>query len=87
MHKFAEGDQVVIADRPDAGAFAGRLGVIYGWTTPSTSKEGPVNGEAPEDFAWSVYFEDSEEQAWFVHDLLTPAEEQRWAGPVIREAP
>jgi len=74
MHKFIEGDRVVIADRPEAWQFAGRGGVIYGWTKPSISKEGPVHGRATEDFAWSVYFDDSGEQEWFAHYLLLPAE-------------
>jgi len=75
VQKFAEGDSVVIAERPEAGPFAGRVGVIYGWTKPSKSRKGPVYGNparvASDDFAWSVYFEDTGDQEWFAHYLLS----------------
>jgi hypothetical protein len=74
VHKFAEGDRVVIADRPEVYRFAGRVGVIYGFTKPSKSKEGPIHGSSPDDFAWSVYFADTREQEWFHHYLLAPAD-------------
>ena len=46
---------MVIAERPEAGPFAGRVGVICGWTKPSKSRKGPVYGNparvASDDFA------------------------------------
>jgi hypothetical protein len=49
--------------------------VIYGWTKPSKSRKGPVHGNparvASDDFAWSVYFEDTGDQEWFAHYLLS----------------
>jgi hypothetical protein len=73
VQKFSEGDRVAIADRPEVHRFAGRVGVIYGWTKPSKSKVHPVHGHSSDDFAWSVYFHDTGEQEWFRHYLLAPA--------------
>jgi len=66
---------VRIADLPEAGEFAGREGLVYGWSIPSTSKVAPVigaefGGSAREDFAYSVYFEDTSEQHWFAPHLV-----------------
>ena len=44
MHKFIEGDRVVIADRPEAWQFAGRGGVIYGWTKAVHLERGRYTG-------------------------------------------
>jgi hypothetical protein len=74
VHKFVEGDRVVIADRPEVYRFAGRVGVIYGWTKASKSQKGPIHGNSSDDFAWSVYFDDTGEQEWFHHYLLAPAD-------------
>jgi hypothetical protein len=74
MHKFLKGDCVVIADRPEVWQFAGRVGVIHGWTKPSITNEGPVHGRSDDDFAWAVYFDDSDQMEWFAHYLLLPAE-------------
>ena len=67
--------RVRIADLPEAGAFAGRVGEIFGWSIPSTSRVGPMigaefGGSAREDFAYSVYFEDTGEQEWFTRHLI-----------------
>jgi len=66
---------VRIADLPEAREFAGRTGEIFGWSIPSTSGVGPVigaefGGSAREDFAYSVYFEDTREQHWFSRHLI-----------------
>jgi len=66
---------VRIADLPEAGDFAGRVGEIFGWSIPSSSGVAPVigsafGGSAREDFAYSVYFEDTGEQHWFSRHLI-----------------
>jgi hypothetical protein len=61
----------------EAGAFAGREGVVYGWSVPSSSGVGPVIGVRKgrdEDFALSVYFEDTGEQEWFAPRLVKVTE-------------
>jgi hypothetical protein len=63
-----------IEDRYEAGRFAGREGAVFGWTVPSWSREGPVIGARKgrdDDFALSVFFEDTEEQEWFSPHLVT----------------
>jgi hypothetical protein len=62
-----------ILDVFDAGKFAGREGVVYGWSIPSSSRVAPVIGARKgrdEDFAYSVYFEDTDEQEWFAPHLV-----------------
>ena len=68
-----ESPDVFIADVDEAGPFRGRAGWVFGWTQPSASGEGPVIGAGEgwdEDFAWSVYFPDTEEQVWFAPHLV-----------------
>lgn len=67
--------RVRIAALPEAGRFGGREGEIYGWSIPSRSGVAPVigsefGGSAREDFAYSVWFEDTQEQEWFSPHLL-----------------
>ena len=72
--KMDMGDAVFIADLHEAGRFAGREGVIYGHTKPSSSRAGPIIGVRKgreEDFAWSVFFEDTGEQEWFAPHLVS----------------
>ena len=71
----AFGEPVRIAAYPEAGIFADRRGVCYGFPKPSQSKVGPVIGaDHPDargdDFALSVYFEDTGEQEWFAPHLV-----------------
>lgn len=71
--KLDMGDTVYIVDLHEAGRFAGRQGVIYGHTKPSASGSGPVIGVRKgrdEDFAWSVFFDDTREQEWFAPHLV-----------------
>jgi hypothetical protein len=70
-----ERNAVRIADFPEAGAFAGRYGERYGWSVPSSSGVSPVigagvGGSSQQDFAVSVYFEDTDEQVWFAPHLV-----------------
>ena len=48
---------------------AGRIGVIYGETTPSIMGI-EVIGDQKIDYALNVYFEDTKEMYWFSKDLL-----------------
>jgi hypothetical protein len=65
------GDRVRIASDPaaiDAG-FAGRLGVIYGYTTPSVTSV-DVIGDSDVDLAYNVGFEEDGVDAWFAPGLV-----------------
>jgi hypothetical protein len=73
MRKMSIGDYVFIADVHEAGAFAGREGVIFGHTQPSSSKAEPIVGARKgrdADFAWSVFFPGTREQEWFAPHLV-----------------
>ena len=64
------GDTVRIASNPETvvSGYAERLGIYYGWTTPSvTSVE--VVGDNGEDFAVGVTF-DNDTTAWFHPSLI-----------------
>lgn len=69
------GDRVRIATAPETAVhgFEGRVGEVWGESVPSTSGVGPVIGDRGEDRALSVFFEDTEEVAWFAPHLLAPA--------------
>jgi hypothetical protein len=65
--------EVYIADLHEAGRFAGREGLVFGWTVPSSSGEGPIIGARKgrdNDFAISVFFPDTDEQEWFAPHLV-----------------
>jgi hypothetical protein len=65
--------RVYILDVYEAGKFAGREGETYGWSVPSSSGVAPVIGARKgrdEDFAISVYFEDTGDQEWFAPHLV-----------------
>lgn len=67
-----------IADLPEAGEYAGRIGQVLGWSKPSSSGVAPVigghvGGSARRDLAYSVYFDDTKEQIWFAPNLVTRA--------------
>jgi hypothetical protein len=65
------GDRVRIAHDPATGerGFAGREGEIHGESIPSVSGVAVI-GDGGEDRAFSVYFDDSGEQAWFAVHLV-----------------
>lgn len=71
--KFAAG-RVRIRETAEtvASGFAGLFGEILGETKPSRSRV-PVIGATDEDYAISVWFEASGQQAWFSTDLVEPA--------------
>jgi hypothetical protein len=65
------GDRVRIAAAPatEASGFASRAGIVYGWTTPSVTGVDVV-GDADDDFAYNVAFEEPIEDAWFAPQLV-----------------
>jgi hypothetical protein len=70
-----EASWVRIAELPEAGEHAGRVGQVFGWSVPSSSGVGPVigghvGGSDRKDFAYSVFFQDTNEQLWFAPHLL-----------------
>jgi len=71
----ADESWVRIAELPEAGQHAGRVGQVFGWTQPSNTGEldvigGYVGGSARRDLAYSVFFEETGEQLWFAPHLL-----------------
>jgi hypothetical protein len=65
------GDRVRIAADPasESAGFAGRPGVVYGWTTPSVSGV-EVIGDVDGDFAYNIGFEEEGVDAWFAPALV-----------------
>lgn len=48
---------------------AGKVGVSYGFTTPSATGIIPI-GELEDDYAESIFFEDTGQQLWFAAQLI-----------------
>jgi hypothetical protein len=65
------GDNVRVASNALTArlGFAGLIGRVYGWTTPSHT-EVEVIGESDQDYAINVFFEDRKEAFWFAPYLL-----------------
>lgn len=65
------GDNVRIKETPETQALgiAGRLGNIYGFTTPSVTSVDVVGSKA-EDLAYSVNIEELNKQFWLASDLI-----------------
>ena len=61
------GDLVRIVEVPETEerGFAGRAGQVFGESIPSRSGVNPVVGDRGEDYAFSVFFENTDEQEWF----------------------
>ena len=64
-------DNVRIVQTPDTErlGYAGKLGVCRGFTTPSVTGV-EVVGEADDDFALAVRFDDLDSEVWFSVDLV-----------------
>jgi hypothetical protein len=76
------GDWVRVADLPEAGEYAGRLGQVFGWSVPSSSGVGPVigdtfGGSGREDFAYAIIFDGIDGERWFAPHLVEPADPPR----------
>lgn len=65
------GDNVRIKETPETQALgiAGRLGNIYGFTTPSVTRVDLV-GSKVEDLAYSVNIEELNKQFWLAPELI-----------------
>jgi hypothetical protein len=57
--------RIAVDPATESAGYAGRTGVVYGWTTPSVSGV-EVIGDADTDFAYNVGFEEQGVDAWFV---------------------
>ena len=64
-------DRVRIKDSEETRALdlVGRVGQIYGWTTPSVTGVSVI-GSPTEDYAVNVHFDDLESEYWFADYLL-----------------
>jgi len=63
--------RVVATSETESRGFAGRTASCYGFTTPSITGEGiDAIGGTDADLAFNLYFEDTEEDAWFAPDLV-----------------
>ena len=62
--------RIAIAPETEASGFAARVGEVWGESVPSVSDVGPVIGDRGADLALSVFFEDSEDVAWFAPHLV-----------------
>jgi hypothetical protein len=76
------GDWVRVADLPEAGEYAGRLGQVFGRSVPSSSGIGPVigaafGGSAREDLAYAVIFDGVDGERWFAPHLIESADPPR----------
>lgn len=73
MHDESIGfaDRVRIRETPLTAekGLAGRVGVIHGWTVPSSTGV-EVIGAVENDYALNVHFEEHDDSLWFSEDLL-----------------
>jgi hypothetical protein len=60
--------EIVAAPATISTGFAGRTGVLYGWTTPSITEVDVVGG-SPADEAVNISFDDGT-SAWFEPSLV-----------------
>lgn len=66
---FGDNVRVLSSPKTDREGLSGKIGQVFGETTPSvTSVE--VIGDASDDYAINVSFEDSELDYWFSPELL-----------------
>jgi len=54
----------------EASGYAGRVGLVHGFTVPSETGVGPVIGEVGDGAAINVHFDDLDEGAWFAPSLV-----------------
>src|SRR5579864_6930493 len=72
MAEISFGDNVCVIATPDTEALgvAGRVGQVYGHTTPSVTGVAVVGGAGSSDYALNVHFEGRAETIWFAPHLL-----------------
>lgn len=70
--KFGMGDNVRIVTTSETERlnFAGRIGMVYGVTQPSSSGVTDVVGNLHSDLAVNVHFTDLDKQYWFSEELI-----------------
>ena len=70
---------VQVAEVPEAGVYAGRVGHVNGWSSlsgaPDSARGGPVvgaqvGGSDSSDIVYGVWFDDTGEVIWFSPHLL-----------------
>jgi hypothetical protein len=66
---FGDNVRVLRTSETDRLGIAGRLGNVYGETTPSNT-EVEVVGELTRDYALNVYFDDVDQSFWLAPELL-----------------
>lgn len=66
---FGDRVRIISTSTTLALGLSGRVGVVYGQTTPSVTGV-EVVGETKDDYAVNVFFEELGEGHWFVDDLL-----------------
>jgi hypothetical protein len=66
------GDRVHVRDTIEMreSGLANRVGVVYGFSIPSSSGVGPVPGDRGEDRALSISFEETGETLWMAPHLV-----------------
>ena len=61
--------RIVTTPMTERLGYAGKLGVCYGFTTPSVTGV-EVVGDRDANYAWSVHFANSTADVWFSADLV-----------------
>jgi hypothetical protein len=69
MPDFGDHVRIKATEETERLGFAGREGIVFGWTTPSLTRVDVV-GPLSEDFAFNVNFEDLNQAVWFAADLM-----------------
>jgi hypothetical protein len=80
MADFADRVRIKASQETEALGLAGRVGQIYGWTTPSVTGVSVI-GSTADDYAVNVHFEALDDSFWFSEDLVERVD--RGEGTVI----
>ena len=59
-----------------AAGFAGCIGRVFGQTQPSSSGVTDIIGEAQNDYALNIFFQDIDKQIWFSPELVELIDER-----------
>jgi len=66
---FGDTVRVLPSDETDSKALTGKVGSVYGITTPSVT-EIEIIGDCSGDYSVNVYFDELERSYWFAPNLL-----------------
>jgi hypothetical protein len=69
MPGFADRVRIKSSEATERLGLAGLEGIVYGWTTPSSTGVAVI-GDRGEDHAVNVHFEERDEGFWFAEDLV-----------------